>query len=492
LIFHPASWQIPKRSAPSPLGSKIGKLVQILTILALCIVAVWRVQLYRDVNRRLSQIRAAGLPASGAELNVWRHAVPDVENGALVLIQAFALRRTFSDNRSNEVVRIKLLGRTNDWSTPTWELVEAYVQSNSLAVAKVQEALGLSRFRFPVDFSYGPDSQLPHLGNLKELARIAAFETALDVHGGSREEWSKHVELQLKLAGTLDDEPILISHLVRNAIIRMAVQATERSLNRVTPSDDACKGLQAAFTHVGETNLLPAALVGERAMMIPAFRLSWKEIQSSNHEDEPGSQPREPQRYSGKPATFLWLTGLFERDLDFFLETMEKWISLVGMPLPERLHLTNDLEEASTTAQKRAYFLSGMLLPSLSRVVVREASNQALIELATSALAVERFRLAEGRLPSHLKELRPRFLGAVPTDPFDARGRRSLRGIFSPTHQPGRIPKGFCPPAQGCEQRATLGSIRVCASTPKELCHYREQHHAPIPICRLHSSRFLN
>ena len=73
-----------------------------------------------------------------------------------------------------------------------------------------------------------------------------------------------------------------------------------------------------------------------------------------------------------------------------------------------------------------------------------------------------------------------------------ARGRRSLRGIFSPTHQPGRIPKGFWPPAQGCEQRATLGSIRVCASIPKELCHYREQHHAPIPICRLHSSHFLD
>src|SRR6478735_9002786 len=86
-----------KRTAPSPLARRIGKVIQVLTILAVCLVAVWRVQLYRDINRRFSQLRAAGLPASGAELNVWRHSVPDADNGALVLTQAFALRRTFPD-----------------------------------------------------------------------------------------------------------------------------------------------------------------------------------------------------------------------------------------------------------------------------------------------------------------------------------------------------------------------------------------------------------
>jgi hypothetical protein len=416
-----------KRPARSPLARKIGRVFQILILLGLCAVALWRVQLYRDINRRFSQLRAAGLPASGAELNAWRLTVPPADNGALVLTQAFALRSTFHDGRSNEVMRIKLLGRTNDWSPATWELVQEYVQSNSLGVAKAQQALQFSQFCFPVDFSYGPDTQLPHLGNLKELARIAAFQTALDVHGGSPEEWPKHVEAQLKLAGTLDDEPILISHLVRNAILRMAVQATERSLNRFTPSDDACKRLQSAFAHAGETNLLPAALVGERAMMIPVFRLNWKEIQSSSQGDEPGTQARKPLRYSGKPSTFLWLTGFFERDLDFFLGTMEKCISLAELPLPARLSLTNYFEAACETAQKRAYIMSSMLLPSLSRVVVRDASNQALIELATSSLAVERFRLAEGRLPTNLKELTPRFLDTVPIDPFDGNPVRYRR-----------------------------------------------------------------
>ena len=41
------------------------------------------------------------------------------------------------------------------------------------------------------------------------------------------------------------------------------------------------------------------------------------------------------------------------------------------------------------------------------------------MRLATTALAIERFRRERGRLPGEPKELTPQFLDAVPTDPFD-------------------------------------------------------------------------
>ena len=126
----------------------------------------------------------------------------------------------------------------------------------------------------------------------------------------------------------------------------MAVKATERSLNRVTPSNEMCKRLQDAFTRMGETNSLPLAFVGERAMMIPIFRLSWKEIQSFSQGDEEKNQPRKPQQYSGKPALFLWLSGFLERDLNFFLETMQTCASIAALPTPQNLALTNYFESA--------------------------------------------------------------------------------------------------------------------------------------------------
>jgi hypothetical protein len=51
--------------------------------------------------------------------------------------------------------------------------------------------------------------------------------------------------------------------------------------------------------------------------------------------------------------------------------------------------------------------------------VVREAKASAELSLATTAIAIERFRNGHGRLPATLDELVPEFLRMTPTDPFD-------------------------------------------------------------------------
>ena len=170
--------------------------------------------------------------------------MPDAENGSLVVTQAFALVRTFPDARSNEVAKLQTLTRTNEWSAATLELAAAYLQTNAPALARVREAFRLSRFRYPVDFRNGPDTLLPHLSKLKEMARLAGLAVALDAEAGRADQWPEDVDLQLKLAGTLDGEPNLISYLVRNAIIRMAVQAAERSLNRATQATNPARNFR--------------------------------------------------------------------------------------------------------------------------------------------------------------------------------------------------------------------------------------------------------
>src|ERR1035441_1005079 len=47
----------------------------------------------------------------------------------------------------------------------------------------------------------------------------------------------------------------------------------------------------------------------------------------------------------------------------------------------------------------------------------------------------------------------------------------SLQGLSSPASPPPRtpIPQGLCPPAQGCEARATLGELRLETPTPTGL-----------------------
>jgi len=211
---------IRKVSPPSPFIRQVSNAFKILFLLLLCGIAAWRILLYREINSRFARIRAAGLPISGSELNSWRHSVPDSENGALVLTQAFALTRTFRDKRSNEVAEPKLIDRTSPWSAENRALVAEYVQMNAEALVKVAEAFRLPQFRYPADFSFGPETELPHLRKLKDLARITSLKTALASESGRSDEWPEHVIFMVSLATTLDDEPALISHLVRNAIIK--------------------------------------------------------------------------------------------------------------------------------------------------------------------------------------------------------------------------------------------------------------------------------
>lgn len=415
----------PIRNPPrSPFLEFTVKALKIFLCLLVSGFVLWRTLLAFEVHSRFARIRNAGLPTSGAELNAWRNAVPDTENGALLLNEAFLLIRTLPDNRSNEVVELKLLERANEWEPSTRASVAEYAQLNELALAKVREALELSASRFPADFSFGPDTPLPHLARLKEMARILQLRSCLAADEGRGPASAEDISTLVRLARTLDDEPIAISFLVRCAIVQMAVKATERNLNRTGFGEDASAALQRAFAESPNSNLLARAFIGERATMAPAFRLSRSEAEAITRDDDDARNPRPPQRYSGKAGIFNWATGFFERDLNFYLQTMGKSISLAALQPPAALALTNHFDQATTRASKRLYILSAMSLPSFTKIAVRDATIQANAKLAVVALAIERFRIARGKLPETLEELVPRFLDRVPHDPFDGKPLR--------------------------------------------------------------------
>src|ERR1017187_7295546 len=92
-------WESMTRASKS-----IRSLLFVLAIVFVLVIAafiVWRVNLAHDVNAKLAAIRAAGLPTNGAEANDYYTAVPDSENAALKIADAFTLMTNYNDSRSN-------------------------------------------------------------------------------------------------------------------------------------------------------------------------------------------------------------------------------------------------------------------------------------------------------------------------------------------------------------------------------------------------------
>ena len=68
--------------------------------------------------------------------------------------------------------------------------------------------------------------------------------------------------------------------------------------------------------------------------------------------------------------------------------------------------------------------LAKMLLPALENAVRKSGRMQTYVDSARVACALDRYRLANGRLPDTLEALAPRFIAAVPNDVIDGKPLR--------------------------------------------------------------------
>ena len=379
----------------------------------------WRLKLMWDVRSRVAVIKEEGLPTTGAGLNDFYPAVPVEQNAALVITQAFGLMRHYSDARSNLVAKFQLPSPSEALSSEQRELLAGYVEMNRFALAKARDGLSLPKSRYPIDMAPGLSALLPHLRPLKDLAQAASYHGILAADSGQSAEAVQSVLTVLKLARTLSDEPLMISCLVRFRINILATATLERCLNAGNLESEQLNLLGRAFDRVDPTNDLARAMIGERAVAMPLFRMNFAEIDRFANSPEGNPLGAEDAPGSAILTFLIRTTGFFERDFRFYLKIMETNVALASIPPPQSLLITNVEARASAEITRWHYMLSGMLLPALSKAYIRHAESLTSIRLAQIAIAVEKFRLSASRLPSDLKELVPDLLPQIPVDPFD-------------------------------------------------------------------------
>jgi hypothetical protein len=74
----------------------------------------------------------------------------------------------------------------------------------------------------PFTFTQLMNTPLPHLGWLKQIAELHQYLAFLSIASGNPASASSNIASMLALARTLDNEPCLISQLVRLRLIKMA------------------------------------------------------------------------------------------------------------------------------------------------------------------------------------------------------------------------------------------------------------------------------
>lgn len=416
------------------IGKILAKSIAVLAGIALICFIFWRIRIGNKIECQLQAIAAAHLPINAKELDSWYAAVPDEKNAAKGIEAAFTLMQDYDDSRSKQILHFNfnLPSHTQPVTGDQLALLSGYVEMNRDAMAKVRAALKRPACRYSIDLTWGYDTLMPHLPKIKKLTMLALDEGLVAISAGESSNVVASIQTELGLARTLDEEPMLMSQLVRLACINLATTTAERALMTMELNKSELEELDSAFAAVDLTGTLVRALAGDRATYIPVFHTAFAGVgrlaDDMTSTKTPDSPPKEERQ-----SYFLRLTGYFVRDLSFYLQAMETNIAFAKLPPPESLKVKEFEDKNCEIARHKFYLISGMLLPALPSVPGKEARALAYVRLTRAALAIELYRQTTGKLPEGLKQLVPQFLSTVPIDPFDGaplRYRKRERGYM--------------------------------------------------------------
>ncbi len=374
---------------------------------------IWSANAAGLVEDELAKIRAANEPVDPADLAAF-YVLPTGKADSTRLWGEAG--QVFESNSFNEVAReFPVVGQGPEIPPvgEQWEqldAVAAFLADYEAEMTKIHEAAELGGYaRFDYNFEDGIAMLLPDVQGLRSCARMLTLEARVAAHRGDAEAVARSIHAIFAACRAVEEDPILISHLVRVALAGIAMSELEHALGSVELSDADLQMLHEDVRSVDFQYSLERSLMGERVTGILTFR--------------------NPGQFAIDEGIPLPVRANNE-DLALYLSTLAKYIEASRQPFPEAFNTAAEadqrIEEIARGSQvnKMRYVFTVLLLPAVNAVFDASARGTGITECADTAIAIEFYRREHGELPKTLTELVPKFLDTVPIDPMDGKPLR--------------------------------------------------------------------
>lgn len=377
----------------------------VLAIVGLLIVTVvlWMVAKGSSNKRQLAEIRAQGHPTSFAELSEMNQLPPGIENAAPLYEDAFIVYvRPVDPDNTPYAGSGELPPRGQPLPEAMVSAIEGYLADNQETLDLLRQAAAIEHCHYDWNMAGG----LPDLKHLRYGAFLLATAARLSAHQGDAEAALAYIDDGLHLARSVRMEPTLISYLVHIACTAMSLRSLEQTLSVMPLTDEQLVRVNRMLTEASAACDFTQALISERCYTIEFIR-------------NPSLMGGAGVRMSSIPI--LGRVGLAD-----MLDYMAACIEASKLPRDQRVarfrQIGDELEDMGFL-----HVLAKTLAPALSRVAQLDLRFQADIDMARTAVAIERYRLTKGALPKDLATLIPDYLDQVPIDPFDGQPIRYRR-----------------------------------------------------------------
>jgi len=371
-------------------------------------------------QEQIAAVRAKGEPITPAELEQRYPAPPKKENAADTYGKAGeALKDTLSSEayraQFRKISEASKQGRFGE-ELHTW--MEGYLADHADVLRILHEAANEPAIRYNLELGKGFNAPLPNLLQIRGSAQLLQLEAYAAAEDGDADRAADAVLAAVAMDRPMRAVPILIMQMIRLACRSMDCATIKRVLPMTAFSEEQLARMQTALGETDVPETLTNAFIGERAMGLAAFENPQQIIPQLQEADRwlPGA--------SSLAAGVVRMSITANGDRERYVRFMSEMIDASRQPTHVALTMMEDRRRDWSAQRSFLPSFTDQMLPSLSRCENQLARSDADLRCAGAALAVERFRLANGRMPASVPELVPGFLSAPPLDPFDGRPLR--------------------------------------------------------------------
>ncbi|MDB6110705.1 MAG: hypothetical protein JWR69_2455 [Pedosphaera sp.] len=321
---------------------------------------------------------------------------------------------------------------------------------NLHAVSELRDALNTPVFDFHPNYFSGSAMRLDFLAHLKGAELLTSAMVVEALQAGDFSEARADLLASVDVIRRFNQEPLLISGLVRAAMAWIAVGATWEALQAEQWTDGQLAELQARWQELEFLDTAGATLNMERAMMIDTFAAARKSYTPT---------PAMALVSLTNTPTGSLLQDAMEQPRQTFNRMVDRypryWTWKASWSHDEELYCLQIIDAALTAARQAK--ASGAFVPAMSeftrqatnvhnlhpagdehfrivgfspdgasygRYLMKLADVEIMRRLMVTAIALKRFHLVHGAYPERLEILVPDYLQRPPIDPMDGKPLR--------------------------------------------------------------------
>jgi len=400
----------PERLSRKPLWRRLLRWVMILAAVVVVLgILAWAIIDYaatRKLRKELDRVVAAGEPLTFKQMRE-SAGVPE-PSGSAGRYYSAALE-LLADESVTEL--LDELNRQASMQGPKLDAalsgrIEEVLRANEEALRLADSASALPMGGLDSGLEFGMRAYTDRIVRIRVLSKLLSLRSRYLAVTGRGDEAGQSVVAALKVAGSLDQLPVLLVYLVRLALISTACSDIQFTLERSEPSPSVSAEWEKLLRECERGLNLGKVVSAERILTLAMMaRMMPKDMRAFLTEGN-----------ADLAVDVQWpASPVLRYAVALYLRNMSRIADAVKQPWPDVWESVRQIE------QEKPGFMQSALMPPMTRVVGPTGAGVAKCRCARIALMIESYRREKGNLPQSLQELVPQFGQEIPADPFTGR-----------------------------------------------------------------------